>query len=385
MAVTNPSPMLLSAYDPATFKAHPYLYVSEKYDGWRLYFRNGTFYTRSGNPLALPEDFATALNKHKDLEFDGELWMGYGTTSSDVTSFNPATVQYMIFDVPNAAKTFEERLAILRTLRFDHPRIHPVEHKECQNAETMDLLYKEVLDRKGEGIVLRTPTQIYNHGTRDDEFMKKKPNETMEVIIQDYHTSDPLKFPEGYVSSLYVMSLDGGAHEFKVNFKGFNPPAKGTIATIRYTQRTSTGLPKFPVLLYERAGADLPADVKMAAAMNPKPNKKPKTGFKHTLAEIGRLQMHRLCEGVCTMYDARPLEKGNHCYVDNGRGSFYKVSRSRDGAVYYCSCEAWRFQYLAPVFRTCKHCIAVGNFKPVVRPKLLELAAAKKAMKAQKA
>jgi hypothetical protein len=87
-----PSPMLLSAYDADTFVVHPYLYVSEKYDGWRLYFRNGTFYTRNGNPLALPADFADALNKHKGVEFDGELWMGYGTTSSDVTAFNPATV-----------------------------------------------------------------------------------------------------------------------------------------------------------------------------------------------------------------------------------------------------------------------------------------------------
>lgn len=373
------SPMLLGTYDPEVFAKHRYMFVSEKYDGWRLYFRNGTFYTRRGNPLVLPTEFAEALAPFTGLEFDGELWMGYGSTSTDIAGFNPATVRYMIFDIPNAAKTFKERYTILRSLFINHPRIHIVKHFACETPYAVEFIYNQVLLRGGEGVVLRAPKQTYKHGARDPQFMKKKPAETLEALVQGYYTKDATKKPVGYVSSICVQSLDGQGHEFKVSVKSSSPPPIGSIVTIQYSQRTSTGLPKFTVLVGVREGADLPTDLVL-----PKPTKKTvPNDFKFTGGAVEELKRNRFCQGTYTAKEtgAFELSSGKHCYLENGRGQYYKINRSRDGVIYYCSCEAWRYQHLPPMFRTCKHCIAIGNFQPKVPAAVAAAAEQRKALR----
>jgi hypothetical protein len=67
--------MLLNAYDAAIFRKKQAVYVSEKYDGWRVYYRAGTFYTRAGNILVVSPELAAAVDAasaaHGGLDFDG--------------------------------------------------------------------------------------------------------------------------------------------------------------------------------------------------------------------------------------------------------------------------------------------------------------------------
>lgn len=51
------------------------------------------------------------------------------------------------------------------------------------------------------------------------------------------------------------------------------------------------------------------------------------------------------------------LEQGQSVFV-TGRKT-YKVTRGRKGDGMYCSCDAWKYQRLHPLCRTCKHCEAV--------------------------
>jgi hypothetical protein len=76
------SPMLLSVYSKAIWTHQSELLVSEKYDGWRVYYRNGVFHTRSGKRIPVPARFYEILAPFRHLDFDGELWLGYGTMSS---------------------------------------------------------------------------------------------------------------------------------------------------------------------------------------------------------------------------------------------------------------------------------------------------------------
>jgi len=393
-APKTPSPMLLNAYDAAIFRKKQAVYVSEKYDGWRVYYRAGTFYTRAGNILVVSPELAAAVDAasaaHGGLEFDGELWMGYGRTSSDVNGVD-ASARLMFFDAPNAAHSFAERAAILAGVNFAHERISVVKQTVCNSEFDMTAVYDAVLARGGEGVVLRLADQAYEHGVRGRYFMKKKPVESCETIVRAHHTTAGAGSKEvpGYVSSLIVESLDARKAVFKVSVKTTCPPAVGSIVTVNYCQETSTGLPKFPVLVGVRAAADLPAEVSVAiestvseaAVAEPKAVvavpvvkvKKNPAAVKrisgYSEHEVDIMKSYWLCQGVVNIDDiTSPLDfkPGHHYFLNNGKGSHYKVTRARSGDVYYCSCDAWKWQSLPACFRTCKHCIAVANFRPEV-------------------
>jgi len=400
----TPSPMLLHGYDGAIFRRKQAVYVSEKYDGWRVYYRAGTFYTRAGNILAVSADLAAAVDaasaNHGGLDFDGELWMGYGRTSSDVNGVD-ASARLMFFDAPNAAHSYAERAAILASINFAHERIGVVAQTVCANEAEMTAVYDVVLARGGEGVVLRLADQVYEHGVRARYFMKKKPVESCEAIVRAHHTTAGAgaKDVAGYVSSLIVESLDARKAVFKVSVKTTAPPAVGSIVTVNYCQETSTGLPKFPVLVGVRAAADMPADVAAAVVESaapesaapvavvepaapesaaPKPVKVPRvkknpaavkriSGFSEY--EVAAMKSYWLCQGVLNADEITApidIKPGHHYFLNNGKGSHYKVTRARAGDVYYCSCDAWKWQALPACFRTCKHCIAVANFRPDV-------------------
>jgi DNA ligase-1 len=382
---SKPSPMLLGPYAPVVWRKYKTVYVSEKYDGWRCYFRNNTFYTRNGNVIHLAKEFKDALAAHAGMEFDGELWLGYGTTSSDVAAMDAVNVTFKVFDVPNVEGTFEERLQLLKSLTFSDSRIQLVDHIACHNEKEMEAVYDAVMARGGEGVVLRMPDQKYTHNVREPLFMKKKPLESLEAKVVDYYQTPAAKKVEGYVSSLIVTSLDGKNTIFKVSIKTTTPPPIGSIVTVRYCQESAHGLPKFPVLVGIRAAEDMPADV-TAHIKAPKPKLgKTKVVCRWDLAELDRLLKHPSCTGVITQNfldknGPQPLEPGHHVYLDNGRCA-YKVSRTRGGDSYYCSCEAWMFQGLHAAFRTCKHCIAVGDWQPIVPFALRKAAADRKETK----
>ena len=384
--------MLLANYNESIFKNNATLYVSEKYDGWRIYYRSGVFYTRAGKMLSLPQEFCDALAKFPQMEFDGELWMGYGTTSSDVAGFNPATVSIKVFDVPNAGKTFEERLQVLQAMDFGFDRIIPVKQTLCSSPKEMETIYDDVLTRGGEGVVLRLPNQVYTHGLRDSNFQKKKPLETLEAtVVSHFRSTGSADAPLGYVSSLKVKALDGLSHSFKVSVRTTTPPPVGSIVTLRYMQTTSQGLPKFPKLVGIRDAADMPAEVVKAAT---KPLQPATYTSKRIVSQdlIEPLLKHPRCEGIFNP-EKKGLANRNHCYYNNGRGAYYKVSRVAQGDGYFCSCDAWMWQRLPAQLRTCKHCIAVGNFRPVVSTEIRQEMklqrekelATKKAMRAEAA
>lgn len=87
MAQQSPQVMLLANFpkkDPFQSKARSGTrwLMSEKFDGWRLTYSAGTFYTREGFRLELPQDHPIASFLRAcppSFPLDGELYLGPGT------------------------------------------------------------------------------------------------------------------------------------------------------------------------------------------------------------------------------------------------------------------------------------------------------------------
>ena len=86
--------------------------VSEKYDGVRAIWDGKILHSRAGNVIQAPAWFTKDLPK---MPLDGELWLARGkfdALSGAVRKDVPIDaewreISYMIFELPNAADTFE--------------------------------------------------------------------------------------------------------------------------------------------------------------------------------------------------------------------------------------------------------------------------------------
>ena len=150
---------------------------------------------------------------------------------------------------------------------------------------------------------------------------------------------------------------------FKVSIKTTSPPKIGSVITVSHMQKTSSGLPKHPVFEGVRDDVDLPEEAVNAI--------KKKKVYVNTpvIVDLDNPK----CDGVITSTECKdkgkfPLEitKGRHVYYDNEKGTKHRITCDKKGISAYCTCEAWKYQKLPAIFRTCKHCIMIYGYKPNV-------------------
>ena len=344
------SPMLLGVYNETVLSKCAHWYVSEKYDGWRMTYKNGVFVSRQGNVLDVPKAMQEEVMAFGDVVLDGELWFGYGAFNQIAGALLEGNeeLKFMIFDIPSHPGNFQERYEKMRELflhNTDTKTVHLIEQTRVSknDLKNIDDMYSAILAKSGEGAVIKPYDMPYIYGKRHEKFMKRKPWDSMDVKIVGYHTTDAKKNAgNGYVSSL-VCENDG--KKFKVSVKSFTPPAIGSSVTIQYTQTTCTGLPKFPYLLSKenRIVVDLKRATKLDKVVPPKSFTDKKTIEDWTL--LGGYE----------------LRNGERVKVisDNNPNVEYVVARAQKGTSVYCECPSWKFQRVNPVCRTCKHCEAV--------------------------
>src|SRR5690348_16120365 len=104
--------------------------MSEKMDGVRTYWDGEKLISRQGRAIPCHSQFTAPLPTTKTL--DGELWMGRGTTFSDVMAVlrskngDWSQLGYYIFDVPSSTGTFEERMEEMKILQLVASHIYIV-------------------------------------------------------------------------------------------------------------------------------------------------------------------------------------------------------------------------------------------------------------------
>jgi DNA ligase-1 len=228
-------------------------WMSEKYDGIRAVWNGKYFVTRNNKKIFAPEWFYSSLPK--SLVLDGELYSGenrFEQTSSTVRKHKPIdaewkTIKYLIFDCIESG-TFEQRQKILKSNVSESNIIKIVKHKKISQKKQMNDFYKNVLKRKGEGIMLRLANSAYEQ-KRSKFLLKLKPQSDDEAIV--------IGIIEGngkYVDKLGALLVrTASGIEFKVG-SGFTDEERETLWSqntigkrISYTFRgkTSKNVPRF--------------------------------------------------------------------------------------------------------------------------------------------
>jgi DNA ligase-1 len=251
-----PEPDLLLAKVYAKQTDLSQYWASEKYDGVRAYWNGEQFISRQGNVFQAPGWFTEGFPKHA---LDGELWIGRNTFEqliSAVSKDQPVdaewqAVKYMVFELPDAAGTFSERLASLKAqiAGIESPFLELVPQYRIASHAALMAKLTEVVRRGAEGLMLHHGQATYRTG-RSDDLLKVKRHDDAEARVISYIPGKG-KY-QGMMGSLLLEMPDGT--QFRVG-SGFsdeqrrNPPPIGSVITYKYFGKTQRGKPKFASFL----------------------------------------------------------------------------------------------------------------------------------------
>lgn len=233
----------------------PYL-VSEKYDGVRGIWDGKTMRTRAGNIIAMPAWFSAKLPQ---TALDGELWMGRGQfekLSGAVRKTTPQDdewrqIKYMVFELPNAPGTFEERYARIRRIaaQANFAQLVAVEQFRVADRAALKRKLDQVIKAGGEGLMLHRADAVYVTG-RNDALLKLKPLDDAEATVIG-HVAGKGKYA-GQMGALHVEMPDGKRFQLGTGFSDAvraSPPPVGATVTYTYRGLTNSGLPRFASFL----------------------------------------------------------------------------------------------------------------------------------------
>jgi len=255
-AKSDPALLLANVWNPSMDPTG--WWMSEKYDGLRGFWDGRQLWTRNGNSISAPDYFLAVLPKA--IALDGELWIGRGEFEevvSTVRSGNPderwKRVKFLVFDAPQAAGTFEQRMEFLKkTLPPGHPTVQQVAQERCAGKKHLLAELDRIVRLGGEGVMLRKPESQYE-ARRSPTLLKVKLHDDAEATVIA-HVPGKGKLT-GKVGALRVKTADGREFSVGTGFKDGEreaPPAVGTVITYRYRGLTDKGLPRFPSLLRVR-------------------------------------------------------------------------------------------------------------------------------------
>lgn len=254
-----PAPTLAEVYrdtiDPAAY------WVSEKLDGVRALWDGRVLRFRSGLPIAAPRWFVAGLPQRA---LDGELWIARGAferLSGIVRKREPVDaewrqVRYMVFELPQAAGSFTERLAAIRSITAHGPAwLQAVEQFQVADRKALRRRFDAIVAAGGEGLMLHRADAKWVAG-RSDVLLKLTPWLDAEARVVAYRPGKGRL--KGMLGALEVESPDGRRFRIGTGFtdqQRRDPPAIGATVTYRYRELTAKGLPRFPRYLRVR---DLP-------------------------------------------------------------------------------------------------------------------------------
>lgn len=257
-AATATPPVLLANVLGPNVDVSKYL-VSEKYDGVRAIWDGSVLRFRSGNVVNAPKWF---LSKLPTTPLDGELWIARGkfdqlsgvARKSVPVDEEWRQINYMIFEQPNGAGSFEERVGRIQRIvaSANFPPLKAVEHFRVGNRAALNAKLKDVVDGGGEGLMLHLASAPFTSG-RSDALLKLKPLLDSEAVVMR-HMPGQGKFA-GMLGALEVKTAGGVVFRLGSGFSDAvrrQPPAVGATVTYQYRDLTKNGVPRFASFVRER-------------------------------------------------------------------------------------------------------------------------------------
>lgn len=234
-------------------------WVSEKLDGVRAVWDGRVLRFRSGRVVQAPAWFLAGLPPEP---LDGELWIGRGTfeaVSGIVRRNVPQDeewrrVRFMVFEQPNGAGSFSERLERLRAI-VAHTNVawlHLVEQFRVTDRAALQARLDGVVKAGGEGLMLHLADAPYLTG-RSDVLLKLKPLLDAEATVIAHQPGRGRL--AGMMGALLVETDKGVRFEIGTGFSDAerrNPPPVGSRITFTYRNLTRGGVPRFASYLRPR-------------------------------------------------------------------------------------------------------------------------------------
>ena len=231
-------------------------WVSEKLDGVRAYWDGTKLISRGGNIYHAPQWFIADFPKHK---MDGELWIARQTFEQLVSTVRDRQadddawreVKFMVFDMPDMNKPFDQRLAVLKTTikKAGITWLKAVKQwRVSSHRQLMDQL-KRYTDAGAEGLMLHRGSSLYA-GKRSGDLLKVKAYQDAEAVVVK-HLEGKGKYRN--MLGALLLEMPDGTH-FKIG-TGFsdeqrhNPPPVGATITYQYRGMSRKGIPKFASFL----------------------------------------------------------------------------------------------------------------------------------------
>ena len=258
-AAVPPAPTLLLAERYHSEIDVSRYWVSEKLDGVRAIWDGKALRFRSGNQVPAPQWFVDAL---PDQPLDGELWLARGSfdqLSAIVRRQTPDDaewrhVRYMIFELPNAAGSFSERVEQIKavTATANLPWLQAVPQFRLPDSAALQKKLREIVRNGGEGLMLHRADAAYETG-RSSTLLKLTSWLDAEAIVVA-HLPGKGKYA-GMTGALQMEMPDGRRFALGSGLSDDlrrNPPPIGTSVTYRYRELTKNGMPRFPRYLRVR-------------------------------------------------------------------------------------------------------------------------------------
>lgn len=216
-------------------------YWSRKHDGIYARWEKGTLWSKTGRSIIIPPNWKSVLCMlPSHLIIEGEIVSNRLKRSDafqilhdkDYEKEHWIPLRFMIFDVVDRKKTFEQRLNIINMIREQLPicklkvvTYHTITPNNAISEWKKQMTYCK--QHKLEGIVLRHPKGMYESGKRTKTTLKSK----------------PIEHGTGKIISPGVIEEDNTKQQFKM-VQAIWPI--GTAVTFNYSGRTETGKPEFP-------------------------------------------------------------------------------------------------------------------------------------------
>lgn len=281
------TPMLASKYNEKRAKKlleqNGILIVQEKYDGARVLLENGELYTRTGKQIIITnEDFKRELRfvSQEDYILDGELLaldsegkilprqIGNGIINSALKGNVTPEQQFKLMTFDCIIKNNPELMYQYRLMNtVMYARTPHIEPAPCYTANTLDEineLYNYHIGLGHEGIMVKSPTNIYQ-SKRVTDVMKLKEEKTADLKVIGIELGKG-KY-KNMVGSLICTTEDnnllvcvgtGLTDELREKF-----PGNGTIVEVKYNQvikdehgRNSLFLPVFKGYRFDKTVAN---------------------------------------------------------------------------------------------------------------------------------
>ncbi|XP_025115282.1 uncharacterized protein LOC112576783 isoform X2 [Pomacea canaliculata] len=242
-------------------------WISEKLDGVRAFWNGRCFYSRLGNAFYAPSWFTADLPK--EMHLDGELFGGRGQFQSTVSIVKNAEcddykkIKYHVFDSPSLEKKpFEERITAIKDyFEEKKPKFAVfVEHTKCTNKKQLDDMLKKVLDRGGEGLMIRKPKSQYERNRSTTLLKIKKFYDAEAIVIGHEKGKGRNLFVCGALRCRMACGTEFSVGSGLSDKDRKHPPKIGSIITYKFQELTKGGHPRFPTFLGIRIDMTEPKD-----------------------------------------------------------------------------------------------------------------------------